>query len=802
MKLKRTIFNICLMILAFFATGAIVVYNNYYHFEIETENNINSNQNQQTATESEESKFLNNLLSTIMTAENLSGTVLINGDGNTAVEGRIYYDSTSTNSLYTKIDGIYKDNSINLTAGMVKDKLYVNFLGTKFAINTQNALNAVLELIGGTTSGDFSSVLNLDTLKELLEDMTITKNENGGKTIKITIPDFTTLTIIANAKDFPTIIKTGVVTLGSERISLTILLDQTASTIPSISTKQYTEFLIDESTTAIITTFMNIIQTGGVKLTGGLSVNNSSVASISAVIDSSLNVKLSILSDIATADFYYYNGNFYLEILGSKIKVDAKGISQYFSSVFGANTTSSTPKITMLNSTTFEVLNNKIAISATNGNIVDLSITGKNYVLNLNLVGEKCSFNFTDNGFSSISFSSICNLTQNLQTHLNASEFDLIFNGSIGNYDSTIYGYAKLDNLNSLDKLTINAFIGSSHFAIYYKNGWYYLNTGSAKVKYSVDALDGLLSYLSSNLNLSAIEMQDIAELLEELQLKVLLKSGTRITFQTTYGNLTTDVYDENIDITTKGLNIGGTNISGKIKITPNSNYYSKYLAQIVPDSYNDLSSTTNLVKAVENSLKNNSSLSGKMTLSLGKILGFNTNITLVDLDVKIRSVYKSGKLGIEVVLENLPTNTLLTDYSSIFYSNHKVTLQFVGGEMRIYRTIYGRTTKKTFVETSKVIKLSDFSTDTIKDIFGIKSSIIKKFNSASSGENLNINTSAIIRGISATDNSLGVSLTSALNSLNITKFDAKISHSGGKVKAISMNIKLKNAIGIKLTLN
>lgn len=804
MKLKRTIFNICLMILAFLATGAIVVYANYYNFETETENNISSNQNQQaSATESEESKFLNSLLSTIMTSENLSGTLLVNGDGNTAVEGKIYYDSTSSTPLYTKIDGVYKDNSISLTAGMVNDELFVEFLGVKFKVNTQNALNAVLELTSGATSGDFSSMLNLETLQELLEDMKITENELGGKTISLTIPDFTTLTIVANKNNFPTLIKTGAVTIGSERITLTLMLDTTSKTMPSISTKGYTEFLLDENTTQVVTTIMNIIQSGGVNLRGTLTINNSSVATLQAIIDKNLNIKLSIVSSIATADFYYYNGNFYLDSLGNKIKVDANGVSKYLSSIFGASTTSSTPKITMLNSTTFEVLDNKIAIGVTDGNILDISVSGKNYEANLSLESGKSEVIFSESGFSTISFSSLCNTTKSLLNHLDATKFDLTYNGTIGENSANIYGYFELDNLNSLKNLCMNAYIGNNHFAVYYKDGYYFLNTdGGAKVKYSATALDGLLSYLSTNLNLSAISMSSIEELINELQLKIVLKSASRINFQTTFGSLNVDIFSSSIKISSSDLKISELELSGNLKIEPNSNYYSKYLKTIEPDTYNDLSSTTDAVNSLVSTLKSNSKFSGNVSLTLGKVLGISTNITLVDLSVKVRSVYQNGTLGIEIVLGNLPTNPLLTDYSSIFYSKHTSTIQIVGGKMQIKRTIYGRTTKKTFVETSKIINLSDFSADNLGDILGLKSSIIKKFKSSSSDTSIDLNANAIIKGIYATDQTLGVNLAPALNKLNVTKFDTQINHKAGSVTTISLDAKLKNAIGIKLKLS
>ena len=111
MKIKRLIFNISLMILAFCATASIVVYSKYYDYSKEA-NTPSDSTTTNTSTESEESKLLNNLVSTLMSADSLSGTVIINGSGNTNVEGQIYYDTTNSTSLYTKIGGKYKSNNI------------------------------------------------------------------------------------------------------------------------------------------------------------------------------------------------------------------------------------------------------------------------------------------------------------------------------------------------------------------------------------------------------------------------------------------------------------------------------------------------------------------------------------------------------------------------------------------------------------------------------------------------------------------------------------------------------------------
>lgn len=798
MRIKRLIFNISLMILAFCATASIIVYSKYYNFSKET-NTTPDSTTTNTSVESEESKLLNNLVSSLMSADSLSGTVIISGNGNTNVEGQIYYDTASNTSLYTKIDGKYKNNKISLTAGLINDDLYVNYSGVKFKINTTNAFNVVSELLGGVTDGDFSSMFNLDTLKELMSDMKITDGTNGGEIITINVPNITSLTIETNKAGFPTIIRSGVVSVDSENITATIILSQKAKSVPAIETSGYTNFEVDQNTTHLITTFMNIINDGGVGLSGSLEVNNSSVGTIDCIIAKNLNTKIVLSFNSINVEFYYIDNNFYLNALGNKLKLSFSDVINYINSVFKTNASTSTPQITMVNSTTIDVLNNKIALSVKNDKLINISVAGSNYSINLNATTTNESISFDNSNYSSLSVKNLTTLSKKIINASKQNQMAIEFSGSISGKTTNANGYIEFTNDYSINQLCLIGNISDSRFAIYFKDGYYYLNSGSALTKFSTSAVNEFISYFSSIYGTSDFDANDIITLIEKLKLSAVVKSENLIGISSSYGNVNAYIYDNSIKVSTSGLTIGNSKFSGTLKLLLNSTYYKHYINEFNSDYYTDLSNTATATSALVNALKQGKIMSGNLRLTLDKILFVNTDIVIMDIGVTVESIYKNGNLGLEINLTNLPTNSLITDISGCKYSNHQSLIQIAGNFIRIKRTATLKTSGETVVLVNKKINITSLSTDNLQDILGIKESIVSKFNSGSTGSSVNFD--AILDGIRTTDNTLSVNLSKAFKSANFNRFNVSIITNGSKLSSIIINAQISKVFGIKLTL-
>lgn len=798
MRIKRLIFNISLMILAFCATASIIVYSKYYNYSKET-NTTPDSTTTNTSVESEESKLLNNLVSSLMSADSLSGTVIISGNGNTNVEGQIYYDTASNTSLYTKIDGKYKNNKISLTAGLINDDLYVNYSGVKFKINTTNAFNVVSELLGSVTDGDFSSMFNLDTLKELMSDMKITDGTNGGKIITINVPNITSLTIETNKAGFPTIIRSGVVSVGSENITVTILLSQKAKSIPAIETSGYTNFEVDQNTTHLITTFMNIINDGGVGLSGSLEVNNSSVGTIDCIIAKNLNTKIVLSFNSINVEFYYIDNNFYLNALGNKLKLSFSDVINYINSVFKTNASTSTPQITMVNSTTIDVLNNKIALSVKNDKLINISVAGSNYSISLNATTTNESISFDNSNYSSLSVKNLATLSKKIINASKQNQMAIEFSGSISGKTTNANGFIEFTNDYSINQLCLIGNISDSRFAIYFKDGYYYLNSGSALTKFSTSAVNEFISYFSSIYGTSDFDANDIITLIEKLKLSAVVKSENLIGISSSYGNVNAYIYDNSIKVSTSGLTIGNSKFSGTLKLLLNSTYYKHYINESNSDYYTDLSNTATATSALVNALKQGKIMSGNLRLTLDKILFVNTDIVIMDIGVTVESIYKNGNLGLEINLTNLPTNSLITDISGCKYSNHQSLIQIAGNYIRIKRTATLKTSGETVVIVNKKINITSLSTDNLQDILGIKESIISKFNSGSTGSSVNFD--AILDGIRTTDNTLSINLNKAFKGANFNRFNATLITNGSKLSSIIINAQISKVFGIKLTL-
>ena len=798
MKIKRLIFNISLMILAFCATASIVVYSKYYDYSKEA-NTPSDSTTTNTSTESEESKLLNNLVSTLMSADSLSGTVIINGSGNTNVEGQIYYDTTNSTSLYTKIGGKYKSNNINLTAGLINDDLYVNYSGVKFKINTTNAFNVVTELLGGVTDGDFSSMFNLDTLKKLMSDMKITDGSNGGKIITINLPNITSLTIETNKSGFPTVIRSGVVSVGAERITATILLSQKAKPMPSITTTGYTNFEVDQNTTRLITTFMNIINDGGISLSGSLEVNDSSVGIINCTIAKDLSTKVILTFNSINVEFYYIKNNFYLNALGNKLKLSFSDAIKYINSVFGTNASTSTPKITMVNSTTIDVLNNKIALSVKDDKLINISVAGGNYSVNLNAVPTTESISFDNSNYSSISVRSLATLSKNIINASKQNQMAIEFAGSIGGMNANANGYIQFTNDYTINQLCLIGDIKDNRFAIYFKDGYYYLNSGSALTKFSTSAVDEFISYFSSIYGTTEFDANELINTIEKLKLSAELKSENQIEFNTTYGKVKANIYNDSIKVSTTGLTIGNSKFTGNLKLILNSTYYKHYISEFNPEYYTDFSDITSTTSALVNALKQGKTMSGNIRLTLDKILFVNTDIVIMDIGITVKSIYKNGNLGFEINLTNLPTNSLITDLSNGKYSNHQSLIQIAGNSIRIRRAAIEKASGKTIIAVDKKINITELSTINLYDILGIKKSIVSKFNSGSTGNDVNFD--AILDGIKTTDSGLSINLSKALKGTNFNRFNVSLITNGSKLSSAHLNAQISKVLGIKLTL-
>ena len=799
MKVKRLIFNICLMVLAFCATASMVVYAKYYNFSNNTPT-ANDQNTANTATESEESKLLNNLVSTIMTADKLSGTVYINGTGSTNIEGSIYYDASKSATLYADIVGTYNKKKINLTAGLINDELYLSYEGVKFKINTTNAFNVVTELLGGATSGDFGSMFDIEQLKQLMGDMTITDRADGGKTIKIALPDISSITIETNKAGFPTLIRSGLVKVGNENLSATIVLNQKAKQMPSISTSGYMNFEVDQNTTKLITTFMNIINDGGVKLRGSLEVNGSSVCLIDCTIAKNLNTKISLSYNSVEASLYYINNNLYLNAFGNQIKISLADALAYFKRVFGVSLTSSTPKITMLNSTTIDVQDNKIALSVKGDKLINISVSGKNYSASLDAESTNQSFAFSDSGYSYMSVTTLTSLSNKIINASNQSQISLEFKGDLDGRPTTAYGYVQFLDNKTINQLCLIGDIKNNRFAIYFKDGYFYLNSDGALTKFSASAVDEFISYFSSIYSTSNFDLNELLDFFNQIKLSAVLKSENRLELNSSVGTINTYIYNNSIKISTDGVMIGGFRLSGDLKVNLASTYYKHYLNEFKAEYYTDLSDVTASTNAIAKSLKSGKTLRGNLRLSLDKILFIDTNIKLVDIKVYVKSIYKNGNLGLEIRLFNLPTNALITDYSNNKYCNHSAVVQIAGNSIKIKRTLEEKATGSTIVAVDKTLKLSYLSNENIADIFGISKSIIKKTSASATQNNFNFN--ALLNGITATDQTLSVNLQKAFKGLNMTQFDVFVANNNGLLSSIALNAKIGGFIGIKLTLS
>lgn len=803
MKLKRFIISFSLVLLAFVGTACGVVYSHYYNYSKElAESNVN-NTSIEKPVESEESKLITSLITNITTADSVSGEVIVNGTGTSNLTGKIYYDATQNSSLYADIEGRYRGKKISCTAGYKDGKIYIQYGSAKFCASTTDLMGVVTELIGGSTSGDFSSLLDIELLQDLLGGMEITDLENGYKNISLNIPDFTSVNITVTANGFPTQIKTGLLNIGGENVGLTIILDQKAKTVPTIDTTSYQNLILDQDSNQLIYTILNLINKGGVGISGNLNVGGNDVAFVDAIITSDLKIKVEITSEIVNACIYYIDNCFYIDALGNLLKVSFSDVTTFFNSLFGATNSSSTlPTITMLNSTTLSVQDNTVSLCTSDNQLIDALITGKNYSLDLVAYSYNQNFTLDTASYTSISATSIINMAKRSVNFANSDNYSFEFSGSLSGFNANLNGYIGKNEYGALNSLCVIGDIENQRFALYLTDGYYYLNTGSECVKFSTSCINELSSYISKIYGVSGFTYNDIVKLVDQLQLNALIKSEYRLLVETAYGDVNVYVYSSSVKLSTNALKIGYLTAKGEITIYSNSNYYSHYISEFNRSAYTDLSEATNVANALSSSMKAGTTFSGNITLVLDKILGISINHTIVNISTTLTTRYSGGNLYLKLQLDNLPTASTITPYSSICYTNHSCTLTIFGNSIKIYRTITNKFSGQTQVEVNKTINLNSLNPITlISDVLGLKQSIVSKFTSSSTSNNISVNTDALFRSISFTDGTLGLNLTKAINGLNVSQFDTKIAYTSSGVNGIYVQVGFKKIISLRITL-
>ena len=341
--------------------------------------------------------------------------------------------------------------------------------------------------------------------------------------------------------------------------------------------------------------------------------------------------------------------------------------------------------------------------------------------------------------------------------------------------------------------------IKDNRFAIYFKDGYYYLNSGSALTKFSTSAVDEFISYFSSIYGTTEFDANDLINIIEKLKLSAELKSENQIEFNTTYGKVKANIYNDSIKVSTTGLTIGNSKFTGNLKLILNSTYYKHYISEFNPEYYTDFSDIPSTTSALVNALKQGKTMSGNIRLTLDKILFVNTDIVIMDIGITVKSIYKNGNLGFEINLTNLPTNSLITDLSNGKYSNHQSLIQIAGNSIRIRRAAIEKASGKTIIAVDKKINITELSTINLYDILGIKKSIVSKFNSGSAGNDVNFD--AILDGIKTTDSGLSINLSKALKGTNFNRFNVSLITNGSKLSSVHLNAQISKVLGIKLTL-
>lgn len=790
MKLKKVIFNIMLFVLCFAGTLGCVLYSSYAKMK----NSENAPTTEKT--QSAENNFLVSLINNVTTAESLGGDLkLTSQSGNTNITGKIEIANDEGINAKVVLDGEFENTNLDLTAYYLTDTLYVNYKNLNLSFNVDDVMTALSGLLDGTTSGNLSDLLNMETLQSALTDMKTTELSSGGQKINLSVPYIGDFQILTNPNDVPIFISATNVNLNNDNYNLSLSLNTKANPF-TIDTSIYTTIDVN-GYAEMVSSVVKVLTQGGANFKGTFTSQSlNSTIDLELTINDQLEALLTANVNNTNINIFYSDGYVYLDLFNNLLQVSVsdcwKLIKYYFDSDF---------ELSLIDKNTIQLDTSigafEFGLDINNANIDGIYINSNGFNIDLTNTNKLRSINFSTLNAKKISFNDLTTTIDRCIDLLTAKEYSIEIDGSVNNISLRGNVYVGLNKTKSdLETFAFNGFINGKNIGLIYKENYYYFHYDGTKVKFSSECVSDLYAYFTEKTKINYIDFDDILEFLNQTTTKIQIKSCARLSLVSGTTELAVLLRDRVAEFTANNISVGENKISASADIYAGSSTFKAYITNLNANSYIDLSNTTNTVKAVANSAKlSKANYTGYLTLGIS-----NYNAYTVQVDLK--TTYSDGKLKLVATLSNLPTTLAVTDYNSTGYKNHKATVTLYGGQLTINRTIQKRFSGTTLTETSKTYKFNEINTSILKDLFGFSNFVMNKITKATTKtSNTSFNLSSLLQGISTTDNSFSL-LTSSLKTFGVDNVNAKITYEKAYLKGLTLEASIKNAFNVYLKLD
>lgn len=704
--MKKFLIYSIIFLSVFVGTATCVIYNGYSSYT------KNQEDNPQTENIIQESA-LSSLATNVMNSENYSGTISISDSNNTTnFNGEFAYCNSGAISVQLNLAGVVGNSAISAELTYLDSEAYLTVCGQKVYVSTSDlatAVNTLLVSINTTSNSNFPK-LDMEFAESLLSDIKTTPYGTG-YLLQLSLPNICDCFIKTDENYVPTQILVTGLNLNNNTYTINILASQTHK---DITTPAKEEFLDASPLLGYLPYAINTLTQKNLAVSGTIFLGGTKVK-INAYLGNSNMIIGDLTLDQLTAKFQLSSGFLIVDLYGVTFKLSYSEVLELVNLYFPSSNTSEL---------SIDQLINSIYLSATidNDKIVAINANVKNIFLNLE-IGQTLTHPQELDDTNALTKKDLSNTIDSFKNIL-SSYYSVDVNASLNGIGLSGNAYVELnENLSSLNALYFDGKLnGYDLVLIHSNNGTTYLKFAENKIKLQNTSLEKTLEILSSfidvptsSLSLDNINLEDI--------LSSLTLSGRKISVNTNNisATLTSNVNSYKLVADLSNGTILGT-------IFPGEKSYSRILNHINPTEFKSYDELPSLLTALKNTTQKKSlHFSGNIDISI------LTMMTYKNISVDI--TYDKHLNKTQIILTNLPTDSLITYLSNAHYYDHTCIITIQHDTISIVSSVKLRLTNRTVNLTNKSINISDFKIDNLADILCMRQSVIDLIKDNLSGE-------------------------------------------------------------------
>ena len=691
--MKKFIICTIIFLSVFLGTATCVVVDGYYNYE-------HNKSNQSTSpVQNPNSSVLTSLASNVLGLEQFSGEFTLKDNNSINLSGTFAIENKSSQIIDVTIKGNCGTYIVDADIQYKNNLIFISFNNSKIKMSTNDikeAINAITEVIETESTAKLPKI-DTNTLLGFLDKIVITETKTG-QIIELNVPNLCDLYLLTNKESIPTHILINNINVANNKFSLEVNCKQQTN-IAQINEEEYLSL---SPAIEYIKPTLLALNENNLAISGQIIFNGNTF-----FIDSTIENKSKMSGKVS-----FGNYSLLFELKNEYLLVEL------FGKVFKL-TLDDAPEILSLLST----LQTNTAIEQTDLKTIISNLTIKPYVKNdklsaIDITAENfdATFEISKTYFDAISIEEVeTKSIKDLQVAINnfkniiSNEYSLDID--INNTTLTANGSLYLSHNNTnLEKLYFVGNILDIPTSIYIEKNYSYCNINNLKFKLTNQSINNI-----ANIVLSIISNPETTldlSILEELKfINNIDFNGKTIKYKTT--DISAEISSYNSFYKAK-INFDNSTITSTIY--PNGTY--KYLGKsLVKEEYKDYSEVSDLLSATIKTFEENQlQYHGNISLNL-------FDITIKDVGIDVSVDRNENKL--DIILTNLPNNSILTYLSSINYVGQTCHLTITEHTVKIYTTTTTRLTGREVVLANKTIPLSEFSIDNLYDILCLRKSYI-----------------------------------------------------------------------------